>query len=153
MYSAVHLGLLSPLQLDYNFRDMQALLRWLSGNTSSYDLSSTIKHDDTVNTVAISLDGKILASGGEHLCPAPDNFRGDMSLQGNGGTRLWSVETLKPLSTPDYGKAQRWAVASAAWTIDNDGRPVLAYGTVDGRVIIWRGTTVRDGCDNLQLRH
>ena len=92
-------------------------------------------HNDPVNTLALTADAELLASGGkvrmllETVC---NRRKGDEIL------RIWDMKTRLPVKTPKYHQAYG-QVTSVVWMARaTENRNIIAFGTGLGWIVVWK---------------
>jgi WD40 repeat protein len=93
-------------------------------------------HTDSVHSLAITKNGRILASGGS-WCHVRNGLMTNL-LQGSDGVRLWNIETLDELRIPNQNYGRLGPTTCVVWLTRTENLDeMLCYATGLGYVVFW----------------
>lgn len=98
-------------------------------------------HTDSINCLAISNDGSLLASGGAYIYSFLGGEFHSSILSGSDAMRLWDLEgfrEMRPPNRPDYRVQRRGQVTCAAWLpMTSEKARTLLFASALGYIQVW----------------
>src|ERR1700730_9440486 len=86
-----------------------------------YKHSLTVRgHNDAIVSLAISTDGKLLASAGRAVSRSFLAMKSDTGFEGVDWVRLWDIASGGQLSTPEHGHVLRGPPSCTLWVKRRD---------------------------------
>jgi WD40 repeat protein len=93
-------------------------------------------HTDAIMSLAISTDGRILASGGRWMYCLPGGAADDK--EGMDGIKLWDLRKGTNLNPPQQGYELRGQPSAMVWAKRRDDQQsLLVIGTALGYLTLW----------------
>ena len=112
-----------------------------SSEAPRYKFAGQMKgHTDSVQALAMTKGGNILASGGELCMPSGHKRNHTDHRKGSDGVRLWDVKARTQLSTPNQHHVQHGQISCVLWVTRHPDTETLCYGTGLGYIVFWGQT-------------
>ena len=95
-----------------------------------------IGHTDAIHALALTKNGKYLASGGKPFRDIEE--QADLTgAQGSDGVKIWNVKAHVQLACPKQGHIVRGQVSCVLWVTGHNDYETLCYGTGLGYLVFW----------------